>query len=533
MQFILYFLPALLSAGLLAIAIPNEWLYFGSSIVGLIAIVPVYIGFSRVPNRRTAAVLNGCMVAFVHLFASFWLAFFKDFAIFTLGASTLAYFVLALPFGVFFFEALKMPKSVRAFVFAAIWVLWEWFKSTGFLAYPWGTVFMSSMQLHSLIQIADITGVLGITFIMVLVSAVLAEFILQSSTYESTPTHNNPQELYRLARLSIVLIMCVTLYGGLRLAQPMEAIDYLNVGIVQQNADSWEAQAFDTQLEEMQTRTKKLISTAEKKPDIILWGEGTLHVPYEEYYDFYQQNPFSQSFNDFLREIDIPLLAGSPVALPTTPQRYNNAVRLFSANNEHPDSYAKIQLVCFAEYIPLIDHPLVARFFDSIVGFSNGWQPGTRLKTLRIQKKDGSSIDFAAPICFEDAFPTLCADLHNQGSQVLINLTNDAWSRTLSAEYQHFVVAHFRAIELRTTLIRSTNAGYSAIVDPKGRILADLPLFSTEELFYTVPIYKHTETVYAKYKDWFPKLLLLILTLLCAKQYLSRKKAHRLTDYEN
>ena len=132
--------------------------------------------------------------------------------------------------------------------------------------------------------------------------------------------------------------------------------------------------------------------------------------------------------------------------------------------------------------------------------------------------QNGNDVRFAAPICFEDAFPTLCADLHNQKSNILINLTNDSWSKTASAEYQHFAVAYFRAIELRTPLVRSTNGGYTCVVDPVGNITASLPLFTTDALSVSVPIYPYQPTFYAQWKDWLPALFLAI-ALITATAY--------------
>ena len=142
---------------------------------------------------------------------------------------------------------------------------------------------------------------------------------------------------------------------------------------------------------------------------------------------------------------------------------------------------------------------------------SDLWNPGTEYKVFGIKNSEGKTVNFTVPICFEDAFLAVCLNLHNAGSEVLINITNDSWSKTKSAEYQHFVVAHFRAIELRTTLVRSTNSGYSVVVDPKGNVIASLPLFKAESLYTEVPVYEHKKTFYASYKDWFPIMMFLIL----------------------
>ena len=231
-------------------------------------------------------------------------------------------------------------------------------------------------------------------------------------------------------------------------------------------------------------------------------------IPYKDNEDVYRFIPYDYPFSRFLADTDTPIIVGSPYI--DGKKQYNSAY-LLSPKGEILDIYSKIQLVPFAEYIPFIDNPLVVRFFDKLVGFSSGWNPGTEYKVFNIKNSEGKTVNFTVPICFEDAFPAVCLNLHNAGSEVLINITNDSWSKTKSAEYQHFVVAHFRAIELRTTLVRSTNSGYSVVVDPKGKIISDLPLFKAESLYTEVPVYEHKKTFYASYKDWFPIMMFLIL----------------------
>ena len=150
---------------------------------------------------------------------------------------------------------------------------------------------------------------------------------------------------------------------------------------------------------------------------------------------------------------------------------------------------------------------------QAIVGFSSGWTPGTLLTTFTIPNKDGEPVTFTTPICFEDAFPGVCRQLFLQGSELFINITNDSWSLTKSAEYQHFVISSFRAQEFRTTLVRSTNGGYTVVVDPVGNIIAELPLFESASIQVEVPIYEREITVYALLGDWLPYLLILCIFL--------------------
>ena len=117
---------------------------------------------------------------------------------------------------------------------------------------------------------------------------------------------------------------------------------------------------------------------------------------------------------------------------------------------------------------------------------------------------DGRSFLFAAPICFEDAFSGLCRDFARDGADFFVNLTNDSWSRTVSALVQHVAAARFRAVENRRTLVRSTNGGISCVVGPYGEVLAELPVFRAESRFLEIPVFREArDTVYTAYGDWF------------------------------
>jgi apolipoprotein N-acyltransferase len=152
---------------------------------------------------------------------------------------------------------------------------------------------------------------------------------------------------------------------------------------------------------------------------------------------------------------------------------------------------------------------------QKILGFSDAWTPGNRLVIFKIPLTDSGiseekTIRFSTPICFEDAFGDVCRELFWAGSEVFINLTNDSWSLTKSAEYQHYAIATYRSIELRSTLVRSTNSGYSVVIDPRGMVLKDLPLFETASLFTEIPVYERVITPYAAFGEWFIYMALII-----------------------
>ncbi len=526
------FLIGILLTGItLSLGIPNELLHDGSALLGLVCLVPLYRSLLGSKSWAAAGFAGGLAMGIVHLLSSFWLAYFKEFAIFTLGGSALVNVTFGIVVGWVLRWTLLRPKWARPFLFAAAWTLWEWFKSTGFLAYPWGTLVMTSRSLTPLIQIADLTGAWGISFLLALINAVIAETTLLHPSRISAffREGNVPSRLGRLTgartlaftAFALSLVLC---YGWYRLASLGKPETTLAVSMIQHNVDPWNLNQ-ETPVIESERLTREAIAARGTKPDLVVWSESTLPWTWEEYRGYYRRYPGEDPVIPFLAEIDTPLVSGAPVLVDPERKGYSNSVIYLSPTGSLIDWYAKIQLVPFAEYMPFTEYEWVREFFDTLVGFSSGWVPGREFKSFTVRNAEGKEIRFATPICFEDAFAPVVADLHATGSDVLVNLTNDSWSETASAETQHFTVASFRAIELRTTMIRSTNAGYTCVIDPTGRVIADLPLFEAGFLNADVPIYPRTVTFYARYRDWFPAALTGFILL--ALFYSAGRKAAR------
>ncbi|HNY20555.1 MAG TPA: apolipoprotein N-acyltransferase [Treponemataceae bacterium] len=493
-----------ISAILLSLGIPNEFIKSGSILLGFVSLVPLYLAIRDSRGWGHAGLLGGLQVMLVHIMSSFWLANFKEFAIFTLGASSLAYFGIGILLGWCLRFALKGPVNLRPFLFAAVWMIWEWFKSIGFLAYPWGTVIMTVRNALALIQIADVTGTWGLSFLVSLCSALIAEAFIDARA-----------KTLRVAVGFTVFIFALSLgYGFFRLSEVTEPTTTFDVVVVQQNGDSWDDEGLKKALIVSQRLTRKAIAEAGgKKPDLVVWSESILGWPYKENKAYYRRFPQIDPFGNFMAETGVPLLVGAPVVIDWSQRKLSNSVIMIDSRGEIVDWYAKKQLVPFAEYMPFTEYAWVRKVFDKLVGFSSGWTPGTEIKHMTVMNKEGMPIAFATPICFEDAFSSLIAQLHDTGSDILINLTNDSWSLTDSAEYQHCNIAGFRTVELRTPMIRSTNAGYTVVIDTKGRIVSDLPLFTEGARFVSIPIYPHVTTFYARFGDWLPALAGIVLAL--------------------
>ena len=511
---------SIFSAFLLSFAIPNEFFHFGSPILGLFSLCPLYIALRNCKSFEESGLLVGLHFMLVQVLSSFWLIFFKDFAVFTLGAPTVAYGIWGYFIGLcmhfaFCGDLVPIPFLTdrsnfctrRVFLFASVWVLWEWSKSVGFLAYPWGTIAMTSYNWDGIKQIADITGTWGISFLFALFAAVFAETVALFAEKRLNG------QFGRIVLFAIMVFASALLYGYFRpLTLPKSPETTVYALITQQNVDPWEGGG-TYGIEVSQKQTDLALEKSEIPPDIVLWSESTINYPLPNSLPYYSEHPVDNPLLSYIEKVRKPFLIGGPVAIEDD---YYNSANYFNENGQWAGYYAKMQLVPFAEIIPGSQYKIVQIILDKLIGFSSGWSQGRDFTTFDIPLKDlgehrpAGTVKFSAPICFEDAFPEVCRGLFNNGSRVFINITNDSWSKTKSAEYQHFVIAHFRSIEFRTTLVRSTNSGYSVVVDPRGDVIFDLPIFEECAEVAEVPIYKRISTVYGVFGDWLPMVLLII-----------------------
>ncbi|MGL4986650.1 MAG: apolipoprotein N-acyltransferase [Treponemataceae bacterium] len=532
--FYAFFSGIMISAG-----IANEILPLGSPFIGLFALVPLYYALRNARSFNESGIIVGVQAMIIHICSSFWLGYFRNFAIFTLWASAFAYGLWAYFIGqwlhLFFRNScgLKITRmeefagvcgggyvTKRIFAFCALWTIWEFSKSIGFLGYPWGTVLMTSYQWPLITQIVDITGTWGISFLFALFSAIVGEG-LYLFAQQFLQNRNSLLTMYtRIATFCFLLFTVTILYGVFQYTKNRTPIDVMNTVIVQHNGDSWSSEGDTQSILVSQNLTQKALSQTTMQPDLVVWSETVLSAAFPYALESYDVLPLENPLFPFIKKINVPFIIGGPVVSNPEKRHIHNAANYFDKNGDWLDYYAKIQLVPFAEGIPFADNKIVQTLLKTLVGFSRGWTPGTEYKNFSVPLHSGKNVAISTPICFEDAFPETCKRLFAAGSQVFVNITNDSWSKTNSAEYQHFVIASFRSIELRKTMIRATNSGYSVVIDPVGKILADIPLFVQESIFVPVPIYERIYTFYYIFGDWVPFFSILLLSILAIFDHL-------------
>jgi apolipoprotein N-acyltransferase len=220
------------------------------------------------------------------------------------------------------------------------------------------------------------------------------------------------------------------------------------------------------------------------------------------------------------RDFAAPILFGAitwePSPVPgDRPLRYNTAVMLDEAGRVL-GTYDKVYLLMFGEYMPLGDTlPFLRKWFPE----SGRFEAGTDVKVFSWRGRR-----VGVMICYEDILPRFNRKLLVQGPNLVINVTNDAWFGQTSEPYLHLALSVLRAVEGRLVLVRSTNTGVSAVVDPAGRITHQTSLEGAETLVAEVP-WMEGPTIFARIGDGFAYAILAWVGLIVAMGIWRRRTA--------
>ena len=543
-------LLTLLSVGLTVLSFPSAATLQGVGFLGWISLVPLIYTLWRSSywNVLFYGVTYGVLAT---LLSNYWLGTFSLVSLLAVVVIFLGFYTLFMvPFGGVVLALRRSSPGMRVFVTAATWTVFELFRSTGFLGYPWVLVAHSQYRNLPLIQISEVFGVWGVSFLVVLVGALLAEFVepvtfrlsrrsLASSRRRMSPLVGGAitSNLKNTALVVVVFLLASHLYGGVVLLfdnRYPPADEVARVALIQQNSDPRKHE-YERTLESLKDLTNRAL---EQNPDIVVWSE-TAFVPNirrwgEEDPDRYRLARLVREFRAYQESIDTWLVTGNDDYRRVLDEdgqeidrlNYNAAV-LFSDQGGRMQTYHKIKLVPFTEHFPYQRQlPFIYEMLEDFdVHF---WEPGDERTVFQHPK-----FSFSTPICFEDVFPNEVRQFVLAGTEVILNITNDYWSLTKVQAKQHFVGSLFRAVENRRPLLRATASGVTSHVDPYGRIVATRPQYSEEYLVADVPVsHERRLTPYTRLGDWFPRgagvfVVIVVLTQLVKllRRLIKRSKA--------
>jgi apolipoprotein N-acyltransferase len=519
-----YRLPlTMLSALLFALSFPSETSLSGLPWVAWFALIPLFwvIKTSSFTQTIFYGTLFGAMQG---ILINYWHG--------TFGIIALPLSALAAAYGYFLFmivlgglrNLIYSPRVLGRHDWILLplsWVVFDYIRSLGFAGYPWGYIGVSQYLYPRLSQIADLTGIWGISFLLLLFNAVAAHILLPYPT-RKTPWADLPHipitARRRLPGITLALLLIFTLiYGEIRLNQYAGESEQI---ILSQNPTPEQAQAIvDTAgaknmnlfLAQQNTDPRKHTATETLSPlsslsrnapsnSILVWPEGAIPPVFQT-----REAPLQYLSPEFLP--GKPLIAG----VSTRPPTPHNASVFFSPTGSIISQYNKMKLVPFTEYVP--PNSIWSRLTQFMLPFHPSfWTPGTDRTLHQVQ-----DLEIATPICFEDTFPDHIRQFVLQGADLLLVLTNDYWSLTPVQAVQHTAHATFRSIETRTPMVRSTTSGMTGVVDVTGRVMQPtLPFYSQGTLLVSLPSRENTDaTLYLQWGDWLPIAALIIFALIC------------------
>ena len=385
---------------------------------------------------------------------------------------------LALYFGAFGWILAGGGFKTRPYIFliAFIWIILEYIQvNIPILGFGWVSLAYSQYRNLSLIQIADFSGVYGVSFVIMMVN-VSIYMSLRGAKRRSNlkkeiaePVANLLLRLLRFARndrrgiaflvMTILVLTASYTYGFFRLNE-RQGSNSIKISVIQGNIPQelkWDPDAQDMIMGKYIALTK---ISALDNPDLIVWPETSFPRFFET------DKEMTEKVFALAKEINIRMLLG---ANTEKDGNYFNSAVLVSAKGEIAGIYDKIHLVPFGEYVPFSDRfPALHKL---VLGELGEFTPGKEFKVFVGDRHACPlPIKFSVLICFEDIFPELSRQFVKNGAQFLIVITNDAWYGKSGAAYQHAACSVFRAIENRVPVVRCANTGYSCFIDSKGRI---------------------------------------------------------------
>ncbi|MFZ5563409.1 MAG: apolipoprotein N-acyltransferase, partial [Thermodesulfobacteriota bacterium] len=408
---------------------------------------------------------------------------------------------LAFYMGVFaaVYAGLRNRPALRILAAPVAWTGLEYVRSFLLSGFPWEPIGCSQYRVLPLIQMADLTGVYGISFLIVLANSLLAWAASRLPERKSL-TATEKAGVSALFILFLIMAGSAWLYGAWRLTQVsaiMTDAPKKKVAVVQGNIDQnqkWDFAFRDATVEKYLALCRR---AAVEGPDLVVLPETAM--PFYFLYDA----EATRKVLETARETGAWFLAGAPAAAGENGvTEYYNSAYLITPQGRVAGRYDKTHLVPFGEFVPLGPLREWLPFVRTIVAAAGDFTAGKVGRTL-----DLDGLPLGVQICYEIIFPYQARRVVQNGAGLIVNITNDAWYGRTSAPWQHFSMVVFRAVETRRAVVRSANTGVSGYIAPTGRMVGATPLFVESVKTWEVPVMR-AMTVYSRYGDLFAKICL-------------------------
>ena len=411
-------------------------------------------------------------------------------------------------FGLLASQFRSLPLFSRLLIFyPASWVLLEWFRVWFLTGFPW--LFLGNSQIDSNFSAyAPITGVLGVSFVCVLVSGALLSFILGNSVRRTVHVKQDPNTAFisrsavieenygsfiRIISALVIVLLSASAYALGKINWTEKEGKPFTVSILQSNISQEEKlnpQNLDAMIEQYLDMTNQ-----SRRSDLIVWPETALFSTFENYMD------------DVILPLQASLQKNKAILIggfyANENKGFENSVLALSS--ESRALYSKRHLVPFGEYIPLLTY----------IRWMGDWIPHSNITA---GKNDGTLQVLGEvaqmSICYEDAFGSEIIQSLPKAS-FLINVTHDGWFTDSLQPAQHMQIARMRSVETGRYMVRATTTGPSGVINEKGKLVATAPQYTKKIITGEVQPFKG-ETPYVRWGNWLIVSFLSIVLLLGA-----------------
>jgi apolipoprotein N-acyltransferase len=399
----------------------------------------------------------------------------------------------------YFLSRKVFKKDLSLYFFPFFWVTGEYILTLTDLKFPWLTIGHGLAMFTSFIQIADIIGAFGLSFVVLWINIFIFKGI-------KSFRENSKSGLIQFSIAASIFILIIV-YGFVKISSTGNDEKKIKVGIIQPNLDpwnKWELGGLDEILDNYFDLSQKCVDEGAK---LIVWPETALPVYLLS--GTYQSEVDSIYF--FLKKNNVSLLTGMPDfiiydkdeprnAKYSEAGKYHyttyNSILLLQPERNEIQRYGKMQLVPLGEHTPFVDQlPFLGDLLKWGVGIS-GWNVGQDTTVFKFVN-DKDTIKVGGLVCYESVFPTFPNYFVDRGAQFLTVVTNDSWYGKLSGPYQHKEFANLRAVENRRAVVRCANGGVSCLINKFGVTEVETEMFTRTHLVVDVPL-NSEKTFYTK-----------------------------------
>ncbi|MBU1232297.1 MAG: apolipoprotein N-acyltransferase [Proteobacteria bacterium] len=435
-----------------------------------VACVPLFVCICR--GSRRQALAFGFLAGVAHfLLQLYWIVFvlghygglplFLSVPALLLLVLYMAAYVMGFSFLANLF-VLRFPPGLSLWLLPCVWVGLDWLRSFLFSGFPWMDLGYGLADAPALLQSADIWGHYGLTFLVVLVNTLLSLQVVH---------WGNRRMVVRLMTPVCLLLALVAIYSAGRWQQlnsEKPERESMTVAVIQGNVDQNQKWLPARQQETVQNyiEQSRELMLGTPRPELVVWPETAL--------PFYPvAHPLLGPVHSFVSREQVMLLTGAPWYQRKSDgqgeMEFFNSSLLFDRKGNIVARTSKTHLVPFGEYVPL---KRFLSFLEPLVEAVGDFSPGEIHDPPACQKAK-----IGVLVCFESIFPDISRKWVDAGATLLVNMTNDAWYGRSSAPHQTLAMTRLRAVETRRTIVRSANTGFSAFIDPLGRLQQLSPLF--------------------------------------------------------